>query len=74
MDGQATPRSLVTSIDRVLAEFRRAWYAGRNPDVKTFCRDHAACGPELRARIENFLVVARALLDRDRGEESPSGR
>ena len=49
------------ALDSALAAFRKAWHSGERPDPDRFCQSHPECGPELRARIENFLFVAEGL-------------
>lgn len=51
------------TIDSVMTEFREAWYKGENPDVGEYCRRNPDFGGELRARIENFILVAQRMPD-----------
>jgi eukaryotic-like serine/threonine-protein kinase len=44
-------------IKAAMAEFREAWVSGKQPDLEAFCQSHPECGPELRARIQNFLFT-----------------
>ncbi len=62
MSCNTTPEKPEDPIETALREFRAAWYGGKNPDVEDFCRGRSECGPELRARIENFLFVVQSLI------------
>lgn len=58
MTSEERPGSTENNLDAILDEFCEAWFAGENPDPDRFCREHSRCGPELRQRIESFLVAA----------------
>ncbi len=47
--------------EEAFQEFWRLWTKGERPDPESFCRDHPEGGPGLRARIEEFLFVVRAM-------------
>ncbi len=61
MPRPAELENLNCRIETALRAFRAAWYGGQKPDVDEFCRSRPECGPELRARIENFLFVVRSI-------------
>ena len=46
-----------TSLEIVLGEFADAWMEGRKENPDDFCKSHPEYGPELRSRIEDFLIV-----------------
>ncbi|MFH1998832.1 MAG: serine/threonine-protein kinase, partial [Planctomycetota bacterium] len=54
-NGEAGPES---QIKRLVEEYSDAFLSGTRVDPDTFCAEHPECGPELRERIENFLIVA----------------
>jgi len=48
-------------IERAFSEFNEAWFQGKKLDPKTFCQRYPECGPELRSKIDNFILVMQAL-------------
>lgn len=48
-------------IEEAFNAFCEAWADGERPDLDAFCRKHAACGSELRGRLEEFLFVVEGL-------------
>ncbi|MBK8974663.1 MAG: serine/threonine protein kinase [Planctomycetes bacterium] len=57
-------------IADAIAEFQEAIFAGKHLDPAAFCADHPEAGPELAARLDNFLQVMSALAP-DRTTEPP---
>jgi len=58
MTSQEPFRTSKDLIEAALDEFCEAWFVGERLDPNTFCQSHPECGPELRERIESFLVAA----------------
>jgi hypothetical protein len=48
-------------VARAFAAYREAWHAGECPDPDVYCRLSSEHRDELRARIENFLLVVERL-------------
>ena len=58
MNGESIPED---PLERVFAEFSRAWFAGKNPDKSAFCSRHPELGDALRKEIDDFLYVVEGL-------------
>jgi eukaryotic-like serine/threonine-protein kinase len=60
-------------IKIAMAEFREAWVSGKQPDLEAFCQSHPECGPELRARIQNFIFTVGGFPEADVGAGGIAG-
>ncbi len=61
MNSHDDPTPHTDRIEEAYDAFCEAWADGERPDLDAFCEEHAACGPALRPRLEEFLFVAEGL-------------
>jgi serine/threonine protein kinase len=48
-------------VDTAFAEFHEAWFADKPLDPDAFCQSHPECGPQLREKVETFLLVTEGI-------------
>lgn len=60
MSLSGTPDNKRDSIEAAFDAFCEAWFSGENPDGDAFCGKRPELCPELRERIDHFLLTAEA--------------
>lgn len=51
----------INPVESAFDEFCEIWFSGERMDPAAFCQSHPECGPELRERIDSFLLVNQKL-------------
>lgn len=57
MDDKGKKEENADPLQDALNAFYEAWFAGEPKDVNAFCEEHADLGPELKEKIESFLMA-----------------